>query len=528
MLLETSFFAPTQFDLIDNLIAEYKGQRNCLETVSASIQDNLHVMHHFMYGNAEERRGFVNDMNRQFNLENAVRSLNATYWNKALDLTDVKEYMPQGRRDEWNEQIRKMETPEFNDETVRPTLTALLNSRQTFFAERVDGIFRGLSRDHVTNRPEGFGKRMIISNVFDQWGTICYRVSGLIEDLQKVIAKFMGRDEPNRNMVQKALNYARTYKTGEWVPMDGGSIRVRAYLKGTVHIEIHPELAWRLNSVLAYLYPTAIPSEFRVKPKRKLKSFTLIDELIPFKVLGAIENLRKAPTQTRYDFTPYTTNVYNRMMPFTDDKDLIRKVREVLTAIGGVSVMTGKNKNVEIIEFDYDPSEVIAELITTGTLPERKSHQFYPTPDSIVDQLIEEADIQEGHRVLEPSAGQGNIALRAGDNVQCVEISKLHCTILESKGLNVINSDFIEWAEKTTERFDRVVMNPPFSEGRAKYHVETAAGLLVSGGKLVSVVPVGCKDKIAVEGCTVRYTQVFKRAFANASVDTLLVIIEKA
>lgn len=89
---------------------------------------------------------------------------------KALNMTDVYEYMPNNRRTEWNEQIREMKTPDFEEETVRPTIMELLNSRQQFFAERVDGIFRALSGDHVTNRPEGFGKRMILARVFNEYG----------------------------------------------------------------------------------------------------------------------------------------------------------------------------------------------------------------------------------------------------------------------------------------------------------------------------------------------------------------------
>lgn len=60
----------------------------------------------------------------------------------------------------------------------------------------------------------------------------------------------------------------------------------------------------------------------------------------------------------------------------------------------------------------------------------------------------------------------------------CVEISTLHCRVLEAKGLTVEQADFIKWAQSTNKRFDKVVMNPPFSEGRAKAHVESAASLV--------------------------------------------------
>ncbi|MGA9618169.1 MAG: DUF4942 domain-containing protein, partial [Serratia proteamaculans] len=110
---------------------------------------------YFLRGNQDGER-YIRPVSDIFKLEGAIANLNAAYWQQALSLTDVYEYMPQKRRDEWDDQIREMKTPEFEEETVRPTIMSLLNSRQKFFGERVDGIFRTLSGEHVTNRPEGF------------------------------------------------------------------------------------------------------------------------------------------------------------------------------------------------------------------------------------------------------------------------------------------------------------------------------------------------------------------------------------
>ncbi len=68
--------------------------------------------------------------------------------------------------------IRRRKTPAFEPSTVRETLTTLLADRGKFFAQRVDGIFRALSRSHVTNSPSGFRKRMILEGVLDQFGFI--------------------------------------------------------------------------------------------------------------------------------------------------------------------------------------------------------------------------------------------------------------------------------------------------------------------------------------------------------------------
>ena len=55
-----------------------------------------------------------------------------------------------------------------------------------------------------------------------------------------------------------------------------GEHRWRSYAdqnhkKGTAHFEIHPDMAWKLNCVLASMHPMAIPAEFRQKPKKQTK-----------------------------------------------------------------------------------------------------------------------------------------------------------------------------------------------------------------------------------------------------------------
>src|SRR3546814_18026014 len=50
---------------------------------------------------------------------------------------------------------------------------------------------------------------------------------------------------------------------------------------------------------------------------------------------------------------------------------------------------------------------------------------FFPTPDEVADGVLSEAYIQNGYRVLEPSAGTGDLARRAaeaGGLLTCIEV----------------------------------------------------------------------------------------------------------
>lgn len=118
---------------------------------------------------------------------------------------------------------------------------------------------------------------------------------------------------------------------------------------------------------------------------------------------------------------------------------------------------------------------------------------YFPTPAEMVARMIDAANLHEGSRVLEPSAGSGAIAdaLRdAGHDVVCVERHASLCDILKGKGHSVIQSDFCEVGELGAP-FDAVLMNPPFERGQDLEHVARAFGHVKPGGRLVAIMGAG-------------------------------------
>jgi hypothetical protein len=529
------FFAPTPTDLVDNLLGRYKATRQAIESMAMLMRDpgNQVAVECFLRGN-RDRNQYIPPVGNIFSLEGALANLSARYWQQALQLTDVFEFMPAERREEWNDSIRDMKTPEFKEDTVRSTLVNLLNSRQRFFSERVDGIFKILSGDHVTNRPEGFGKRMILSGVFDQWGHSNYKMANYISDLRQVIAKFMGRGEPSYQLTSKALEESRAVP-GEWLTIDAGALRIRSYLKGTSHLEVHPDMAWRLNCILAHLYPMAIPSEFRTKPKKKIKDFVMIDRPLPFAVLDDLLNLeieRHQPFRREKwsePVEPVTTNPFNRRFRGSESDKIVRSESErVMESIGGTKMW----KNAfSWWEFDYNPREVISKIIASGCVPDDKSHQFYPTPSELAEYCVSLADIQPGHKCLEPSAGHGGIAeLMPADQTICVEISPLKCQVLDSKGLRVYEADFLKWSQNAGACgcFDRIVMNPPFSDGRAQLHLEAAASLTKIGSKIIAILPAGMRNKTMLpDDWDCNWSEPRTGEFSGTNISVVILVAER-
>lgn len=165
------------------------------------------------------------------------------------------------------------------------------------------------------------------------------------------------------------------------------------------------------------------------------------------------------------------------------NRKLYETVNAVLTHAGG-KWNRGKKGHV----FASDPRAKLAEYLETGTaVDERKQFQAFFTPPAVAALVLSYADVR-GHRVLEPSAGEGALALACREegaaSVDCVELKPEHAARLRAEGFNVVEGDFLKQSPRT---FDRVAMNPPFTRNQDIAHVEHALKFLGPGGVLVAV-----------------------------------------
>lgn len=124
--------------------------------------------------------------------------------------------------------------------------------------------------------------------------------------------------------------------------------------------------------------------------------------------------------------------------------------------------------------------------------------------------------------------GIGGIAdLLPKDHTTCVEVSPLHCKVLEAKGHTVVEGDFLAWTAGPS-RFDRITMNPPFSEGRWQAHVEHAADMLAQGGRLVSILPEGAPGRAGfLSGLNKEWHGPFHNAFEGTSISVVILVVSK-
>lgn len=117
--------------------------------------------------------------------------------------------------------------------------------------------------------------------------------------------------------------------------------------------------------------------------------------------------------------------------------------------------------------------------------------QLFPTPPELAQRMVELAELQICHRILEPSAGTGNI-LKAIDihankgGIVAVEINQELCRHLNIEDVQNLCRDFLS-CNGELGQFDRILMNPPFANGQDIAHINHALHMLKPGGRLVAI-----------------------------------------
>lgn len=173
----------------------------------------------------------------------------------------------------------------------------------------------------------------------------------------------------------------------------------------------------------------------------------------------------------------------------------------------------------------------------------RKIPGFFPTPKDLIERLLELADLEINHEILEPSAGKGDIADAIREylgheslKLSVCEINHNLREILNLKKFNIVESDFLE----LNKTFDRIVMNPPFENGLDIDHVLHAYSLLKPNGRLVAIMSEGVfyrqfkKDTAFRELLTKRNAYIsepikegFKNGFISTSVNVRIIALNK-
>lgn len=121
--------------------------------------------------------------------------------------------------------------------------------------------------------------------------------------------------------------------------------------------------------------------------------------------------------------------------------------------------------------------------------------EFYPTPKTLIDKMLDGIDFNTVKTVLEPSAGNGAIvegllerskqSYRGEEiDIDVVEIEPDFQKILKGKGYKLVYDDFLTF--EADKHYDLIIMNPPFSNGDK--HLLKALEMQENGGEVIAIV----------------------------------------
>jgi len=130
--------------------------------------------------------------------------------------------------------------------------------------------------------------------------------------------------------------------------------------------------------------------------------------------------------------------------------------------------------------------------------------QLFPTPREMAGRMAETADLFAGEKVLEPSAGTGNLIeaiISQGifkSDICAVEINKPLADKLQTSAGRVVCGDFLE-QNGNLGKFDKIIMNPPFGNGADIQHILHARKFLNPGGLIVALCANGPRQREALQ-----------------------------
>lgn len=183
-------------------------------------------------------------------------------------------------------------------------------------------------------------------------------------------------------------------------------------------------------------------------------------------------------------------------------------------------------------EEEAAPFKAMRDSLRTGAgVQVVTANQLFPTPADLAARMVEMADIQPGHDVLEPSGGTGNI-IRAIQSAQseaalvAVEVKQHLADVL--RGAYRVPThcrDFLECGGELGT-FDRIIMNPPFENASDIKHILHARSMLKPGGMLVAICAAGPRQKAELEPIASYWEELPAGTFAGTGVRTVLLAIE--
>lgn len=194
-----------------------------------------------------------------------------------------------------------------------------------------------------------------------------------------------------------------------------------------------------------------------------------MNKVIPTEVLDVLKQSRCEGNQLHLP----------RQLP----RELYIQTAKIIELLGG---KWNRSRGTHV--FENDCAERVDEAVMAAEVTDfQKLYQFYETPPELARRMVVLANVREGHKVLEPSAGRGAILKAMPQTVHRTAVELNSALVdLVAHAQRVHYGDFLQCNDELGV-FDRIIANPPFRNGQDVDHVRHMHDLLKPGGILVTV-----------------------------------------
>lgn len=178
------------------------------------------------------------------------------------------------------------------------------------------------------------------------------------------------------------------------------------------------------------------------------------------------------------------------------------------------------------------PFENLREQLKTGVTVV-SAPDLFPTPPGLAAKMVELAHIRPMDRVLEPSAGTGNIlreiVKHGAATIEAIEINYRLANMLKETypAVRVACVDFLQ--HQDPEGYDKIIMNPPFTKGEDIKHIKHALELLRPNGRIIALAANGPRQNDTLRPLTQTWEELPEDTFKEegTQVNAALLIIKK-
>lgn len=197
-------------------------------------------------------------------LETYRQQLDARVWMQLFAITGMSRMMDRTAKDELYATLCDT-VPEVTEDNIRATLQSLMGDSRLIFQRGLARAFIDLDRRFRSHDAFKIGDRVILTHVFDQWGSwnSYSRMRDTLTDIERVFAVLDGK-EPDGLGLMDTISKSRA---GGLRPSQGyvetAYFRIRSFKNGNAHLWFtRDDLVEKANQQLAAYYGDVLPDAF--------------------------------------------------------------------------------------------------------------------------------------------------------------------------------------------------------------------------------------------------------------------------